>query len=185
MSKGQKIRLNPPLPVTGTTGQPAIEELARIYEAYAPRVFRVAARTVGDYHAAEDITQDVFLRIHDRLGSFRGQSDLYTWIFRITVNLSINWVKHRAKSEARGNPNPSTASFDPAQDLIRKEKQEEVAALIEKLTPMYRTCLVLKDMEGLSYEQIAEVLEIPVGTATTRVARAREQFVRALKRRQS
>ena len=163
-------------------GRP-IEELERLYQAYAPRVFRIAAHIVGDRHAAEDITQDVFLKVYEARSSFKGRADPYTWIYRVTVNVSINWVKRHRRMETTSEPIRASGVDDPEELLIREEEQDELAGYLNELSVDHRACLVLKDVEELSYENIAKILEIPVGTATSRVARARQRFLRILRRR--
>ena len=160
-----------------------IEDLERLYRKYAARVFAIAVRIAGNQHAAEDITQDVFIQAYEHRADFKGESAPYTWLYRITVNLSINWVKGESRRRTALRPVRSRAGADPADALVQEETRAELLKLLEGLPVEYRACLVLKDVEGLSYSTIAEILEIPEGTAASRVARARQRLTEMLRRR--
>jgi RNA polymerase sigma-70 factor (ECF subfamily) len=166
---------------------PAFEGLV---ERYQDRVFNLVFRLSGHHQDAQDITQDVFLRALEHIGKFRQQAKFYTWLFRIAVNVAISRRRRGSRvrfvsldgaggddDESGGElragqlPNPAAETPDAAAD--RNEQREQVAAAIAGLDDEFRSVLVLKDIEGFDYQQIAEVLELPLGTVKSRLHRAR------------
>ena len=151
----------------------------RIYEATSGFVFNVALRITGRTEEAEEVTQDVFIAAHRALGSFRGQSALKTWLYRITVNRSLNKVKSAA---GRRREVPYEEYMDTPQDtmpdapLIAGDISRKVQAMLDTLAPEFRACVVLREIEGLSYEAIAQALNININTVRTRISRARRQL---------
>lgn len=162
----------------------AFENLVRKYQ---DRVFNTCWRIAGNLEDARDLTQDAFLKAYESIGGFRGQSGFYTWVFRIAVNLSLS---HRRKSARR-----KTASLDAVPDgsqveslakrlTARQEDPERgardadrrarVAAALSALDDDHRAMIVLRDMEGFDYREIAEILELPEGTVKSRLFRARQ-----------
>ncbi len=165
---------------------------------YQDRVFNVALRMVGRREEAEDITQEVFLRALEHIGRFRHQAQVYTWLFRIAVNLAIS--KRRRGSRVRfvtldaaggggpdgdgellGNQLPDRRGESPEMAANRNEQGERVADAIGKLDEEFRAVLVLKDIEGFDYQQIGEILELPLGTVKSRLHRARSDLKERLK----
>ncbi len=148
---------------------------------YQDMVFSLAYRLLGGYDEAVDLSQEVFLQVYRKLSTFRRDSSLRTWIYRIVINRAKNrqrWWKRRinemtalpieeAESRAR--------SGDILQDeaLARKEQGQILHSAIDKLPFDQRTILLLKEIEGLSYEEISSTLGLPLGTVKSRLARAR------------
>jgi len=158
---------------------------------YQDAVFRVVRRTSRmDAARAEDLAQETFLRAYRALDRFRGQCSFANWLFRIATNLTINrvtTVAARAERRAVSLENPRRAgdredSMDPADDKVRApdapmEREELKTALdaaLARLPDDFRVAVVLRDIEGLEYEAIAEVLEVPIGTVRSRLHRGRE-----------
>lgn len=165
----------------------AFTALVRQYE---ERVYNLAYRMTGSPDAAADVAQEAFLAAYEGLANFRAESAFYTWLYRITVNKALGERRARA---ARRESLPSGEDEFPALDAMsdgapgpdaRAEEGERAAAIqaaISALPPDYRTIVILKDVEGLEYEEIAEVVAIPVGTVKSRLHRGRMLLREALK----
>jgi len=148
-------------------------------------VFRVVARIVGSDDEAEDVTQDTFLRAFHRLERYRGDAPFRTWLLRIAHNTAVTYVTTTRRAAAQPLeavqeqlPDPGT----PAEQLERRERLSRLDTKVKGLSPGHRAVLVLRDIEGLSYDEIARVTESPVGTVKARLHRAREEFIDVLRR---
>ena len=157
----------------------AFEELVRLYE---KRVYAVALRSSGCPEDAADIVQEVFLRAWRSIESFRGDSGFSTWLFRITMNLCVDHARHKnaqpqtqplvVGEEDAERPIPDTAPT-PEEHLENSELGRELAAALDEVSEEHRRIVLLRDVSGLSYTEIAEVLEISEGTVKSRLSRAR------------
>ena len=154
--------------------------LASVFELYGPRVFRLARRMMGNQADAEDATQEIFIRAHERAHRFNGRSKLYTWIYRLAVWHCLNKIKERrrrlrlAPAASAGAPSePATVARSPLESMGDDELSRALDREMRSLPPHYRACLVLREVEGMSYARISELLEIPAGTVMSRLARAR------------
>ena len=151
-------------------------------------VFSLVQRLIDDHNEASDVTQEVFLKIFRSVSQFRGESSLKTWIYRIAVNEARNqrrwFMRHRGKeigleadSDEQG---PQDWLADPGRNPYQTAADQETHALIEsalqKVSPNYRAALVLREVEGLSYEEISDVLEVSLGTVKSRILRGRESL---------
>ena len=156
----------------------AFEELVRRNE---KRVYAVALRSSGSPEDAADITQEVFLRAWRSIEDFRGDSGFSTWLFRITANLCVDFARHR---QAQPQTQPLTGEDDaerpipdpaptPEEHLENSELGRELAAALGEVSEEHRRIVLLRDVSGLSYTEIAEVLEISEGTVKSRLSRAR------------
>jgi len=165
------------------TGDPhAYTELVRKYQ---DRVYSACLRICGCAEDAADLTQDAFLKAFGAIDGFRGASAFYTWIFRIAVNLSISHQRkrqHRATlsldgdTERRlsgGRREPAAPPSDPAAGLEADETRAQVAAALATLDAEHRAAVVLRDVEGCDYQEIADILEVPIGTVKSRIFRGR------------
>ena len=151
-----------------------------IYKATAGFVYNVAYRIVHNAQDAEEVTQEVFLNVHQKLKNFRLESSLKTWIYRITVNCAINYSKRETrvrekKTEYYGNLNPWQLLSDSASENHRHKEITEL--FLKILNPDQRICVVLRSIEGLSYQQIADTLKISINTVRSRLKRAREKLL--------
>ena len=153
---------------------------------YAARVFRLAYRILNDHADASDAVQEVFLKVFRGIGEFQEESSLKTWIFRITVNTASNqnrwWRRHkeRERSIDEGDAATGEAHYElpdqgrnPFETLLSHETEQLVRQALGRLPECSRTVLVLREMEGLSYEEVAEILHLSLGTVKSRIARAR------------
>jgi RNA polymerase sigma-70 factor (ECF subfamily) len=150
-------------------------------------VFRLASRLSGSREEALDISQEVFLRVHRHLASFRGGASLRTWIYRITLNQSRTSWSRRPRGEvfARSGRRLELVR-DPARGpdemAMARETMQRVEKALRGLPKAFREALILRDFEELAYEEIAAVLALPIGTVRSRIARGRERLRLSLER---
>ncbi len=149
-------------------------------------VFQLSLHLLGDPEEARDLSQDVFLQVFRTIHRFRGQSALRTWIYRIAVNQARNrqrWWRRRRRSdqvsldehlEQHGDLAVSDKSGEPDQVLVRKELASRIWRSLEALPFDQRTAIILREIDGLSYDEIAFSLDIAIGTVKSRLTRARE-----------
>jgi RNA polymerase sigma-70 factor (ECF subfamily) len=164
---------------------------------FQDRLYNSILRLVGDVEEARDLTQETFTRALVKIESFRGEAGPYTWLFRIAVNLAISQLrkvqKHRVfsldaasggngQTSRRGDEDQASALVDrvaetrgvsPAEQSIKREQGEQVLAALGRLDAEYRAVLVMRDVEGFDYQQMADVLGLPLGTLKSRLFRAR------------
>jgi RNA polymerase sigma-70 factor, ECF subfamily len=158
-----------------------------IYKAASGFVYNVALRVTGHREDAEEATQEVFLKIFDGLKSFKFRSSFKTWIYRITVNAALNIRKktqNRSGRMVEYDENVADGSLTHDNPVERnvdiKSSKEIVDKLLGILSSDYRACIVLREMQGLSYEEIAEALNININTVRTRLKRAREMLMKGV-----
>jgi RNA polymerase sigma-70 factor, ECF subfamily len=157
----------------------AFEELVRRYQ---DRLYNVAYRVVDHPDDAADVVQDVFVSAFQSLASFKGDSEFFTWLYRIAFNSAISFKRRRRTAvslEGRRDSDPGIEPIDrsidgpPAAGMERMEDERVLAEAIAKLSGEHRTVLVLKDLDGLKYDEIADVMGVPIGTVRSRLHRAR------------
>lgn len=159
------------------------EAFGTLVQRYQGRLHSTITRLVGDPEDAQDVLQDAFIRAFEKLNQFHGDSSFYTWIYRIAINLAFSdRRKRKVRPHGRG-PVPGGASgeepvdrspeTDPAFALEREEREAVVEAALQALAPEHRAVVVLKDFDGRRYEEISEILHIPIGTVRSRLHRAR------------
>lgn len=160
---------------------------------YQQPVYSLVCRLLNDPADACDVVQEVFLKVFRKVGAFRGESSLKTWIYRIAVNEAYNYQRwfsrHRRQevgfeADEEGGPSYSQKLADPGRSPFECAADHERHALIEealaRLNPSFRSAVVLRDIEELSYEEIAEVLQVALGTVKSRILRGREALRRDL-----
>jgi RNA polymerase sigma-70 factor (ECF subfamily) len=156
-------------------------------------VYNMISRLMNDPADAPDVVQEVFLKVFRNIGTFRGESSLKTWIYRIAVNEARNhrrWFSRHRQQEVAMESNAAEARnysdwlADPGRSPYDHALDHETGALIEsalaQVNPKFRAALVLREIEGLSYEEIAEVLEISLGTVKSRILRGRDALRKQL-----
>lgn len=148
------------------------EAQAAIVRRFQKPVFHLCAQLVSP-REAEDLAQESLTRVLSKLDTFRGNSDLGTWIYRITTNTCLTHLRRRARSPLQPN---SDALAEPSDDsgVQTSDTSAELRKALDQLSEEHRTMLLLRDVQGLEYEQLAAVLEIPVGTVRSRLFRARQ-----------
>lgn len=157
-----------------------------LVERYRDVVFRVAARIVGD-EDADDVSQDAFLRAFHRLSSLRGDAAFRAWLLRITQHAALTTLQRRGRHPVDPDaiveeiPQAVPMEREPAERLQASERRERLTLKLGSLHPTYRSLVVLRDLEGLSYEEIAEVLDMPLGTVKGRLHRARRELIELLR----
>lgn len=141
---------------------------------YQDRVLNIVYSLVGQDREAEDIMQEVFLKVYDGLKGFKHKSQFSTWLYRITVNTTYDFLRKRKNLVEEAFLDKITAFYGrPDDTLLLEEKEEMVQEALNKVPFKFRTALVLKDIEGLSYKQISEVLGCGIGTVESKIYRAR------------
>jgi RNA polymerase sigma-70 factor, ECF subfamily len=172
----------------------AYDELVRTYSA---SIFHVAYRMLGDSAEASDVVQEIFLKVFRNIGGFKGEAALRTWIFKIAFSEILNrlrWWKRRYRfatisiddqpngngaGQGYGVPSPGPS---PEQALQSKEQETAIQQALGRLSKDHRSIIVLRDIEGFSYNEIADVLGVSIGTVKSRLARARGDLKKSLMR---
>ena len=159
---------------------------------YQHRIVSLVARYVNDQAEALDVAQEAFIKAYRAISNFRGDSAFYTWLYRIAINTAKNWLV----AQKRRPPGSDIDAVDaeqydmdsrlkdkgtPENELLREEIRQTVYSTIEQLPEDLRTAIVLREMEGMSYEEIATTMECPIGTVRSRIFRAREAIDEKLK----
>jgi RNA polymerase sigma-70 factor (ECF subfamily) len=143
---------------------------------YRERVVAVVYRTCGDPHLAEDAAQEAFLRGWQKLSSYRVGTSFPSWLYRIAVNASRDVLRRRQPTADVANVPLTDPQVGPEAALVQKERGERVREAVLALPPASRVTLVLREYEGLSYREIAEVLDVPTGTVMSRLHYARTRL---------
>ena len=170
-----------------------------LFDRYSSMVFSLAYQVLGDREEALDVSQEVFLAIYSKMDSFRGESSLKTWIYSIAVHRASNRFRWWNRLRRRGTisledhlsrKTDQDHSIDlkspvksPEDELILKEERKQLDEWLRELPIQQRIAVVLRDIEGLSYEEIAESMEISLGTVKSRIARGRELLKRRFEER--
>lgn len=171
----------------------AFEELV---ERYQSLVYELSYRLLGDAEDARDATQETFMKVYRYVGGFRGDSGLKTWLYRIAVNQASNqrrWWRRRRRGDTvsldatrDGTQDPLSERLaahgaTPEQAALDRERERRLFAALESVKQDFRVAVVLRDIQDLSYEEIAETLDISIGTVKSRIARGREELRRRLR----
>jgi len=160
-----------------------------LVERYEPRVAATVVGMLGPGDEAEDVGQETFIRLYRSLERFRGDSSLGTYLTRIAINLSLTALKRRKRWTARfvrqdeGEREGPEGSWDPRGQLERDDVARKVRAAVDRLAPNHRTVVVLRMIDGYSTREAAEILDIPMGTVMSRLARAMERLEKEMKER--
>lgn len=168
----------------------AFRELVRRHQ---DRVFSMNLRMLGDRHEAEDVSQEVFVAVHRHLPRFRGECKLSTWIYRVARNHCLNRLKYNERRESGGeadldrldaaeHPGLSTPPERPDRALLGAEERTQVQRALQRLSAEHRLIVILRDIEGMSYEDIGRIAELPPGTVKSRLHRARSALADELEK---
>jgi len=157
-------------------GEESFEELVRRYQR---PIIAYVYRIIGDYDAALDLTQEVFIKVYGSLRRYRAEYKFSTWIYRIAHNAAIDHLRRVAARDVREEVERrerhlSSRAPNPEQERERNERRAEIESVVEQLPPAYRELIILRHAHDLSYEEIAEVTGLPLGTVKNRIFRARE-----------
>ncbi|WP_019936249.1 RNA polymerase sigma factor RpoE [Bordetella sp. FB-8] len=160
---------------------------------YQRKILRLLSRMIRDPADIEDVAQEAFIKAYRALPQFRGESAFYTWLYRIAINTARNWLSSVAKRPSAPNAlesedgetfNETDSLSDistPESMAASREIAETVNAAIEELPEDLRNAIVLREIEGMSYEDIAQTMGCPIGTVRSRIYRAREAIARRLR----
>jgi RNA polymerase sigma-70 factor (ECF subfamily) len=157
-----------------------MQAFEEVYKASSSFVYNVAFRVVNNREDALEVAQEVFMVIYNKLKDFRFESSFKTWAYRITANHAINFAKKnsRAKTVPFEESFGEGAVYNDAQVQMDQEHQSKlVESLLGELNPDQRACVVLRDIQGLSYEEIAQALNININTVRSRLKRSREKLL--------
>lgn len=176
-----------PLPGPGSRQTGRLEDLFR---EYAPKVYRLALRCGLDPSEAEDGVQEVFLKVQRRIDTFRGEAALTTWLYQVALNTLRDHrrrVTRLTRAASLGSTGESPEEFltrsddpPPVEEASRLERRQLVRDALDRLPEKFREVLVLRELEGLSYRDIARILDLAQGTVESRIFRARERLAREL-----
>lgn len=163
-----------------------------LFDKYNRRAYAVALGVVKDKQDAHDVVQDAFIKVHRHIGTFEGTSSFYTWLYRILMNLAIDHVRKHQKNKkmdyddrvqrdsgeiaASGLPVPRISDGNPARVNARKELSQKLQAALMELPEYHRAVILLREVEGLSYEEMSDVLRVPKGTIMSRLFHARKKM---------
>ena len=162
-----------------------------IVQSYSRRIYNLAYRFTSRTDAAEDLTQEVFVRVYRSLEQYDPkQGDLQNWLMRLARNLIIDDYRRRQRAPQDSQAEDleghtyhlHTAGGSPQKEMERRELGAQVQAAIDKLPPDLRTCVILRDIEELSYQEIVDLLKIPEGTVKSRINRGRIELAKILRR---
>jgi len=165
-----------------------------LFERHHSMVFRLLYRILGNREEALDASQEVFLSIYQKMDTYRGDASLKTWIYRIAINRAYNrcrwWNRIRRREMISLEEHLDAATRfslskaletngqSPEEILLIREEQEKIESSLQKLPVKQRVALIMRDVEGLAYEEIAEILQVSIGTVKSRIARGREELKR-------
>ncbi|MEA3410313.1 MAG: RNA polymerase sigma factor RpoE [Pseudomonadota bacterium] len=159
---------------------------------YQHKIIKLVSRYVHDPEAAQDVSQEAFLKAYRGLRSFRGDSAFYTWLYRISINTAKNYLVQQSRRSPDLEVDPQEAEYyegssalkendTPERHLLTEEIERTVYRAIRELPDDLKTAITLRELEGMSYEQIAEAMDCPIGTVRSRIFRAREAIDRVIK----
>ena len=175
------------MPATPTDGNGQQLTAEQVFRQYAPRVYHLARRMLGNQADAEDVTQDVLLQVVRKLNTFRGEADPYTWLHRVTVNAALAHRNKRARREEHERHDPLNHfletgqhggavrpwSVSPDQEALDHERHQLIENAIARLPEIYRDVYVLADVEGLSNQEIGNLLQLNLPAVKSRLHRGR------------
>lgn len=159
-----------------------LEAFDEIYRRYHETIYNLSYRMSGDLELAADLTQEVFLRVFRYLDRFRGGSSLKTWVYRVALNHCRSRLGRRRlptqplEDEEGHQTEPADGRRSPEQRAMDREQRRTVNRALALLPPVFREAVVLCDLQGMSYQEIAEVLGVRIGTVRSRIARGRERL---------
>jgi len=163
-----------------------------LIQKYQHRIVSLVTRYVSDSSEAQDVAQEAFIKAYRAIGRFRGDSAFYTWLYRIAINTAKNWIVAKNRRPPASDIDATDAeqysmssrlqeTSTPENELLREEIERTVYDTIASLPEDLRTAIMLREMDGMSYEEIAATMECPIGTVRSRIFRAREAIDEKLK----
>lgn len=170
-----------------------IEATERLIVRYQDRIYNVILKIVGNSDDAAELTQETFVKVIEKVTSFKAKSSFYTWLFRVAVNTALNFCRKSFKVSTQSIDTPvgnsgsdankklsdflmDTTEPDPVEVAQNLETNEIILKALTKLQDDHRAVIVLRDIEGMSYEEVAKTLKLEIGTVKSRISRARAQL---------
>lgn len=157
-----------------------VHGVGMLFESFGDRVYRQSYNLLGCHAEAEDATQEIFLRIYDKAGTFAGRSKVSTWVHRLTVNFCLNLLKARKRRPLAlvegALEQEESKDKEVSLELEERETAALVHGLLSRLPVEARTIFVLREVDCCSYQEIGEILQLPAGTVMSRLSRARDKF---------
>jgi RNA polymerase sigma-70 factor (ECF subfamily) len=167
-----------------------------LFDKYHRRAFAVAMGVVKNEQDALDAVQEAFVKVHKNIHKFEGSSSFYTWLYRIVMNVSIDHVRKSSRRKSvdfdersaqqqhdlagHGAPGPGLANANPGKAALQRELGEAILAALQELPDHHRAVIVLREIEGMSYEEMAQALDVPKGTVMSRLFHARKKMQASL-----
>ena len=151
-----------------------------LYETYVDRIFRLTFRLAGDDELARDFTQATFIRAFEKIGSFRGESSLSTWLHSIGVSVALNGLRKAKRIKTREAPMEEGMTVGAMPVEAEPDLKERMVRAIDSLSDKYRTVFVMHDVEGYTHDEIGGTLNIPIGTSKSHLFQARTKLRAAL-----
>jgi RNA polymerase sigma-70 factor (ECF subfamily) len=151
-----------------------------LYETYVDRIYRLAFRLAGEDELARDFTQATFIRAFEKIGSFRGDSSLSTWLHSIGVSVALNGLRKTKRQRSREAPMEEGLTVGSTRREAEPDLKQRMAMAIDSLADKYRAVFVMHDVEGYTHEEISGTLNIPVGTSKSHLFQARSKLRVAL-----
>ena len=160
----------------------------QLMAAHEKRMYAVALRMFANREDAQDCLQEAMLRVYRAIGGFKGQSSFSTWVYRITMNTCLDEMRRKKNKQAASLDglldqgwSPADESSMPEKQAVKSELRREIQSAIRDLPEDMRSAVVLRDIQGMAYDEIAQVLDVNVGTVKSRISRAREKLRGKLK----
>jgi RNA polymerase sigma-70 factor (ECF subfamily) len=165
-----------------------VQAFRELVNRHQRRAYAVALGMVHDPDDARDICQEAFLKVHKNLSTFEGEAQFFTWLYRIVMNLCIDLLRKKRGQQvefddAQANDEPDAAGiapvrtgFDPARALADKELRAQIMRALSQLTPTHRAVLVMRELDGLSYQEMADTMKCSIGTIMSRLFHARKKM---------
>ena len=173
---------NIPTDIISRAAKGDVKAFEEIYKTASGFVYTVVLRIVNNQTEAEEVTQEVFIKIFRNLRNFQFRSSLKTWIYRIAVNSAINAYRRRAREQRRAVDFETVSSTleapgDHREHMHKQDHEKILSSLLDSLSPEQRSCIVLRELEGLSYKEISDALKVNINTVRTRIKRARQTLM--------
>ena len=155
----------------------------RLMEMHEKRMYAVALRMCGNREDAQDCLQEAMLRVYRAIGSFKGQSSFGTWVYRITMNTCLDELRRKKNKQSTSLDNmldqgwsPTDDSASPEKKVMQIEMRKSISKSIQELPEDMRSAVIMRDIHGYSYDEIADMLNVNVGTIKSRISRGREKL---------
>jgi RNA polymerase sigma-70 factor (ECF subfamily) len=165
-----------------------LKSFDQLISRYERNAFAMALRYLGNYDDASDVTQEALIKVYKNISKFRFEASFTTWLYRIVINTAKDFLKKKNREkvvsidETQKEFKDENKDQNPQEHTERQEVKSEVHRALDKISENYRMVIVLKDIQGFTYDQISEMLEIPIGTVRSRISRGRVELKKEILR---